>query len=240
MTASKPAIRGHHFKREDFLNGVLDELWRPHAEAGRIKMHSVAEREELKHRMLAVLAPDEDVWVFGYGSLVWNPGFHFVESRVAHLHGWHRSFCFWSRMGRGSPERPGLMMGLMPGGTCRGIAYRIARSQADTEVRALFMREMMGTAYRTRWVNVTTEHEHGPVRAITFTANKAHATFCGRLPIEETARYVATGRGKIGCSRDYLDNTVRHLEALGIHDRGLKKLHALVEKIAAAEEDSSS
>ena len=237
MTTRKPEIRGHHWTREDFLNGVLDEHWRPHAAAGHTKMLTVAEREEIKHGILAALPDGADVWVFGYGSLVWNPAFHFVESRIAHLHGWHRSFCFWSRMGRGSPERPGLMMGLMPGGACRGIAYRIARAAAEIELRALLMREMLGTAYRMRWVDVT--GAEGPVRAITFTANKEHTTFCGRMPLEEAARYIATARGKFGCSRDYLDNTVRHLEALGIRDRNLRKLHALVEKIVAAQGEPS-
>ena len=234
MTARKPEVRGHHWKREDFLNGAVDEFWREHAPPGHAKMLTVAEREAIKHAMVAELPADADVWVFGYGSLVWNPGFHFVESRIAHLHGWHRSFCFWSRMGRGSPERPGLMMGLMSGGACRGIAFRIARAAADTELRALFMREMLGDAYRVLWVNAATDG--GPVRAIAFVANKAYASFCGKLPLAETARYIATARGKLGCSRDYLDNTVRHLEALGIHDRGLAKLYALVEQIAAESE----
>src|SRR4051794_21749929 len=100
--------------------------------------------------------PAADVWVFRYGSLMWNPAFTFAERRVGIIRGWHRRFCLWLEMGRGSPDNPGLMLALDRGGTCRGVAFRIPAQQVRSELLLIWRREMFGTAYRARWVQVHT------------------------------------------------------------------------------------
>ena len=229
MSQRRPSIRGHNFDREAFLNGALDAMWAKAPGMGQIKLLSVAERESCKNAMLAEIAGDEDIWVFGYGSLIWNPAFHYEEQRLARLHGWHRTFCFWSTLGRGTPEQPGLMMGLEPGGACRGMAYRVARAKADTELRALFMREMLAGSYVPRWKTVVSDG--ATVRALVFTTNRAHPMYAGHIEIERSATYIAHARGEMGHCSDYLFNLHEHLAALGIEDPMVRALHARVVEI---------
>lgn len=214
--------------REAILSGKIERFVRRNARRYNLRIKTVEERTAIMREMLAEAPAGEDIWVFGYGSLMWNPAFRHTETRAGRVHGYHRRFVFWSTIGRGSRERPGMMMGLARGGSCNGLALRIARGEVETELQSVFMREMVSTAYDARWVKVRTAD--GPVRAITFVANSGHVFYAGRVPPEEAARHIAFGEGELGSSREYLYNTVSHLDALGIRDSGMQDLMTLVKR----------
>ena len=177
---------------------------------------------------LASHDPATDVWVFGYGSLMWNPAFDYAEQRVGVVRGWHRRFCLWLEMGRGSPANPGLMLALDRGGACRGVAFRIPAEQARPELLLIWRREMLGTAYHARWVQVRTVGATVP--AITFVANRAHPRYAGKLSDAKAAAHIATASGSLGSCASYLQNTLDHLQALGIRDVGLRRVAAGIPK----------
>jgi len=183
--------------------------------------------------MLACAPRPGRIWVFAFGSLIWNPAFHFVERRTARIHGFHRRFCLWARAGRGSPERPGLMLSLQSGGSCSGVAYRLARGAVVTELDVLWRREMSTMAYRPVWTIARTPK--GPEPAIAFSANRDHERYVPGLGDGAVARYLATGAGPMGRCCDYLFDTVAHLHQLGIRDRGLEALEAKVRAHGAAQ-----
>jgi len=164
----------------------------------------------------------DDLWVFAYGSLMWDPGFRFAEVRCALLPGYHRSFCLRSELGRGTPERPGMMAGLVEGGTCRGLAFRIAAPLVEAETRVLWKREMLMHAYEPTFVPVETAP--GTVEALTFVINPAGRNFQPGMSVEETARYMAQGEGLYGTSLAYLENLAEHFESMGIEDEALFEL----------------
>ncbi|HEX7968360.1 MAG TPA: gamma-glutamylcyclotransferase [Stellaceae bacterium] len=163
-----------------------------------------------------------DVWLFAYGSLIWNPLIHYAEKRVGTVHGYHRCFCLWSHTGRGTRAKPGLMLGLERGGACRGIAYRIAEAQAAAELEVVWRREMLTGAYAPRWVTAVTKE--GPLQAIAFLINRRHERYAGRLPEDRIIASIAEAQGPLGACATYLFNTVAHLEELGIRDRRLIRL----------------
>lgn len=192
---------------------------------------SDAELEESLWQILEARAPDEDCWIFGYGSLVWNPLFHFEEKRVVTTHGYHRSFCLWSRINRGTLDRPGLVLGLDRGGRCRGVAYRIAPDRAENELRLIWRREMLLGAYIPRWVKVNDGETQ--FRAITFTINRAGPAYAGRLPPQTIIERLMTCRGRLGPGLDYLLHTADALRACGIEDRHLQELCDLARTMTA-------
>ena len=160
-----------------------------------------------------------DLWVFAYGSLIWNPAFHHVEKRQARLHGYHRKFCLRTHIGRGTPELPGLMLGLEAGGSCTGFAYRIAADAVEAETRVLWKREMVVGSYEPRWVVVDGA---GPDRrAITFVMNKGHPMYAAGLSRAEIVHTLAHAKGILGRGCDYIFELVEELDASGIHDHAL-------------------
>jgi cation transport protein ChaC len=177
---------------------------------------------------LASHDPARDVWVFGYGSLMWNPAFTYAERRVGVVRSWHRRFCLWLEMGRGSPTNPGLMLALDRGGTCRGVAFRIPAQEVRSELLLIWRREMFGTAYLARWVQVHTADATFP--AITFVVNRAHPRYAGRLNDAEAAKRIASASGALGTCAAYLQNTLDHLASLGIRDAGLQRILASATK----------
>ena len=213
--------------RESILDGSL------HASAKALlgpgtKFMTDEERKRDIAGMLARSPKPERVWVFGFGSLIWNPAFHFVERRTALVHGFHRQFCLFAKAGRGSPQSPGLMLALERGGSCHGVAYRIAADQVEAELDVVWRREMLTGAYRAVWVTAHTPK--GIEHAIAFAANHAHERYVRGLDNDETARLLATGSGPLGACCDYLFDTVSHLVDLGIRDKRLEKL---VERVRA-------
>ncbi len=176
--------------------------------------------------------PGRDFWVFGYGSLIWNPGFPHVEVRSGLLHGYHRRFCVYSHRYRGTPECPGLVLGLAPGGSCRGLVYRVPAAEGEAVMDYLHEREMALGVYNPRWLKVDTDP--GRVEAISYVVDTSHPQYTGPLTQQEIARLVLQGRGKRGTCLEYLRNTVHHLDALDMHDRALHRLLAYIESKAAA------
>ena len=186
-------------------------------------------------RDMLAQAPPGDLWLFGYGSLLWRPAFEFAESRPATVRGWHRSFCIRVARFRGTRDLPGLMMALDRGGQCRGMVFRIPADQAAASLEALFRRELVVKPPGTppRWLTARTEG--GPLRALGFVVDRRSRFYSGGLTPEAVADVVARAAGHWGSCAEYLHNTVAHLEALGIHDRNLWRLQALVAaRIAAA------
>ena len=172
-------------------------------------------------------------WVFGYGSLMWRPGFPFAERRGATLHGRRRAFCIYSVHHRGTYERPGLVLGLAPGGACRGAAYRVA--EADwTEVYAYLMeREQPTETYREAKVAILLA-DGRRVPTLAFLSDMNHPQWAGRLDFEQQAQLIAGSSGLSGRNVDYLRDLVEHLRADGVRDRGMERLLARVEALEAA------
>lgn len=174
-------------------------------------------------------APESGLWVFAYGSLIWNPAYDVVERRVAVAHGWHRSFCLgWDRRFRGNPEQPGLMLALDRGGQCRGVIHRLPPETLKPNMDKLIRREMsmVPTAFPPRWIDVATAE--GRVRALTFAMNRKSGRYVSGLSADELAGVLATACGFRGSMAEYLFSTVAHLGELGIHDRHLWRLQELV------------
>ncbi|MSP82073.1 MAG: gamma-glutamylcyclotransferase [Alphaproteobacteria bacterium] len=176
---------------------------------------------------------DGDLWVFGYGSLMWRPGFAHEEAVPALLRGYHRSFCVYSYHYRGTPDRPGLVLGLEPGGACRGVAFRVAANTADDVLAYLDAREIPHEVYRRRLVTVEL-HRPGEsarrVKAHAYIVRRDRAHYAGRLPVERSVELFLQGEGLSGRAHDYLENTVTHLEAMGFRD---PRLHDLLLRVRA-------
>ncbi len=187
---------------------------------------------ELRARRLT-LPPGEDYWVFGYGSLMWHPGFPHIEVRIARLRGYHRSFCVYSHRYRGTPQAPGLVLGLDRGGSCQGMVYRVPAGEGEEVLDYLYEREMVTGVYRPSWRRAETEQ--GPVSAITFVVDRSHRQYAGRLSHDDMVALILQGQGNRGPCMEYLENTVHHLRALGLKDRGLERL--LKETSRRREED---
>jgi cation transport protein ChaC len=167
----------------------------------------------------------DDLWVFGYGSLMWRPGFAFVEQVPARLIGEHRALCVYSFDHRGTPEKPGLVLGLDRGGACRGIAFRVAARRRNDTVDYLRSREQTTHVYREAMRSVWLENEaRQRVSALAYVVDRGHVQYAGRLSLAEQLRYVRQGHGRSGNNRDYVLSTVKSIEAQGFRDPQLHQL----------------
>ncbi len=182
------------------------------------------------------LDADGRLYVFGYGSLIWKPGFPHVAMHPALLRGFHRRFCIWSRYYRGTPEAPGLVLGLDRGGACRGVAVEVPGSEAEPVLEYLEEREnpAQETVYDRRILAVRLPESGRTVRAVAFVANRRHAAYCRPSP-DAAAAAIAAGVGRTGSNREYLLNTVAHLRAMGVRDAGLDRILALLPRSAEAD-----
>jgi len=167
--------------------------------------------------------PKGDLWVFGYGSLMWSPGFRSSQKSAGKVHGYHRSLCLYSHRFRGTPERPGLVMGLCRGGSCWGMAFRVAAAAARRVLANLYRREMGNRAYRPTFVRVRIGRGR-EIRALAFVADPDHMHFVDNLGIARTARLVAQGHGQRGRNIDYLSYTLAHMHELGVRDPHLDRV----------------
>ncbi len=174
----------------------------------------------------------EDLWVFGYGSLMWRPGFDFIERVPARLIGLHRALCVYSFVHRGTPERPGLVLGLDRGGMCRGIAFRVAAAARAATVAYLRSREQVTTVYLETVRRIELEERaKRQVRALCFIVDRSHVQYAGRLTLDECLHHVRQGHGSSGANRDYVVETARALEALGYRETDL---HRITERLGGA------
>jgi cation transport protein ChaC len=184
--------------------------------------------QALLHNIRSQWGPGTDLWVFGYASLIWRPEFDSDEHRPALLRGWHRAFRMHSHGHRGTPERPGLVFALMPGGSCKGVVYRVARARADDELARLWAREMGSGEYDPRWLPCGTAQ--GPVMALAFTLSRRSPKYAGRLADEEMLQILREAKGRFGSTLDYLAQTGRSLQERGVADREIERLLALARR----------
>lgn len=165
---------------------------------------------------------DEDLWIFGYASLIWRPEFEFSEERFATIHGYHRALKMWSRVNRGTPECPGLVFGLLSGGSCKGMAFRIQKSKVADILPALWDREMPNGVYDPKWLRCQTGE--GPVKALAFTLSRRSPNHTGELSEETYRQIFSDSCGRFGTTREYAQLTFDKLRTIGIHDHALGKL----------------
>ena len=173
--------------------------------------------------------PEGDLWVFGYGSLIWKPGFTFLEQKRARLIGEHRSLCIYSMVHRGTPEKPGLVLGLDRGGACQGVAFRVAAADKKATIAYLREREQVTSVYREVMRSVWLESDaRKRVRALAYVADRSHDQYAGRLTMDEQLRLVRQGHGAYGPNDEYVIATVTALEAQGVRDAPPHRLAALL------------
>jgi glutathione-specific gamma-glutamylcyclotransferase len=169
-----------------------------------------------------------DLWVFGYASLIWRPEFEFDEHRPAVVHGWHRALRMRSRINRGTPDRPGLVFALVPGGSCRGVVYRIAHHRAADELERLWLREMPTGVYDPRWLGCRTPH--GTVQALAFTLSRRSPSYVPTMSDDELLQVLRGATGRYGTTLQYLLDTARCLHERGVRDREIERLMNLVRR----------
>jgi cation transport protein ChaC len=172
--------------------------------------------------------PAGDIWIFGYGSLMWRPNFEYLEMQPALLRGYHRSLCIYSTRYRGTWERPGLVLGLDRGGSCRGRAMRVADALADEVIAYLHERELVNYVYLPKWLPV--EIPAGPVTAYAFIADRSNEKYIPQLSDEDAVKLILQGCGTGGQCLEYLQTTIRHLDELGIAEGRLHRITQLAER----------
>jgi cation transport protein ChaC len=192
----------------------------------RLHVLSEAQLQQSIQETLRQRSQLSDIWIFAYGSLIWNPIIKYRELRVGTIYGWHRCFCLWTPVGRGTPDNPGLLLGLERGASCHGVAYRLALEDAAEELLLLWRREMVAGSYIPRWVKVFDGEE--AIEAIAFTINYNSPMYAGKLSSEVIVNSIATAKGLLGTSADYLVQTVNGLMTVGIKDKQLLLLHEQV------------
>lgn len=220
--SDEPVLR---ITRENLLDGSLIAYARSVAPPD-MRIRTDAELDASLAATLATHDPGEDVELFAYGSLIWNPVVHCAAQTRAVVHGWHRKFCLHLTSGRGSPEQPGLMLALDRGGACVGVSLRIPAAIVREELALVWRREMFTGSYDARWL-------HGrvgdaPARLLTFVANRAHPRYIGNLDEARIVRRIASARGHLGSNREYLEQTVAALRARGLRDANMQRLLRLV------------
>jgi glutathione-specific gamma-glutamylcyclotransferase len=173
-------------------------------------------------RVLQEWGGHEDLWIFGYGSLIWRPDFEFAERRPAKVYGWHRALKMWSRINRGTPECPGLVFGMLSGGCCQGMVFRVPHHSGRDVLTQLWSREMALAVYDPRWLVCQTSH--GPIRALAFTLSRKSPSHTGVLTEDEYRSIFAQAAGIYGTTRDYAHRTLEELQLHNIRDRGLERL----------------
>ena len=196
---------------------------------------SIASEDQLLESRRLVIADDSDLsdfWVFGYGSLIYNPIIEHSQRAIASIFGYHRRLCLWTKIGRGSPDCPGLVLSLDRGGSCKGVAFRLKPQNAIDELDLLWRREMITMAYRPRLLSIHTEI--GLKHGLAFVANQACPAYARPLPFETIAEIVANANGFNGPCHVYLYDTVRGMQACGIHDHQLEKLSTAVQQRLAS------
>jgi glutathione-specific gamma-glutamylcyclotransferase len=217
--------------RESLRDGSLIEAARRRM-APDVQTRTEEEVATCLDMMLRGYPAERDVWLFGYGSLMWNPAMHYAEMRGGTVRGWHRSYCLWLKDGRGTPENPGLMLGLDHGGAASGALFRVPADLARAELLLPFRRELFTYSYEARWVSATTGE--GPVRAITFVVNRNGPRYVNRLDPQRIAAHIATASGPLGSCMEYLTLTLNALDALGLNDRMLREVHRLCARRSSA------
>ena len=220
--------------RDIIKNGFFQQMARDAEAAGLLQPLCDDTRRRSREETMADCPPGNGIWVFAYGSLIWNPAFHFVEQKEVKLYGYHRSFCLQTPIGRGSPDCPGLVLGLDRGGSVSGVALRIDEAHAEEELDIIWSREMLAGSYRPTWVKLKGA-DGTDFCAIAFVMRRDCERYAGHLTEEETANRIAQAKGSLGPCSDYLENTVSALDRIGITRTQLHKLRDRVREIQSAQ-----
>jgi cation transport protein ChaC len=186
---------------------------------------AVRDPEPMLARLRAEWGGRRDLWIFGYASLIWRPEFDAAEHRPALVRGWHRALRMRSRINRGTPEVPGLVFALLPGGACRGVVYRLPRQRAGSELSRLWAREMPTGVYDPRWLAAATPH--GTVTALAFTLSRRSEAWTGPIADERMVHVLRHAHGRYGSTIEYLVQTARALQERGVRDREIERLMRL-------------
>jgi cation transport protein ChaC len=217
------------------LTPEMFAMWEARARAAGFPAGWRFSDEVIEQSRLALLgnhAGCDDLWIYCYGSLMWDPGFHFTEVRLADAEGYQRRFTLRIELGRGSRKFPGLMLSLEPqAGCCRGLAFRIAAAAVHAESAILWRREMLRGGYSPALLPMSTPQ--GPITALAFVSNTTHASYVGKLQLEQTVAMIASGRGVLGTNREYLVQLAQQLDALGIEDPYVKDLYRQIDACVA-------
>jgi cation transport protein ChaC len=216
--------------RETLLEGSIFARIRADAAPGTT-FRSDLELSESLNATLARHDPSQDLYLFGYGSLMWNPAIHFADVHEAVVQGWSRKFCLWLYLGRGTPDRPGLMLALDRGGSCTGLAFRIPAADVRHELTLVWRREMGSGAYDAQWIDAVIDGRPG--RVLAFVANRTHARYVGDLPALQAAKAIAAARGRLGTCLRYFELMCETLEKLKIEDPGMAALQAALDTVLA-------
>jgi|TARA_B110000263_G_scaffold112104_1_gene97973 cation transport protein ChaC len=215
--------------RNSIKNGVIYNLLKKNQHITNLAPKTLEERKaslKLTLSKAPMGSMKNGVWVFGYGSLIWNPAIDFIEKRIGRIYGYHRAFCMWTPLGRGTPENPGIMLALDHGGSCNGLAFRISLEKIEEELSILWSREMALDSYIPTWVKIYTDKEI--LFGLTFTINRNHQRYARQLPTEIIAKHLATAKGDLGTSAEYLKNLITYLTKLDILDKYMDDLHQRV------------
>jgi cation transport protein ChaC len=192
--------------------------------------------QPMLERALAEWGGHEDLWLFGYGSLIWRPDFDFAERRPARVHGWHRALKMWSRVNRGTVQNPGLVFGLLSGGSCQGVVFRIPAGEGAQTMTRLWLREMPTGVYDPRWLDCVTPG--GRVRALAFTLSRRSPNYTGELSEARYREIFKSATGRYGTSLDYAQQTLLELRRHAIHDHTLARLVGLADATTEANAQS--
>lgn len=229
--ALAPSGADGQLARQDFTIERVRAYAQLQAQMGDGVFMSEEAREASRQKVLSEHVAGSDLWVFGYGSLMWNPAIHVAESLPAMLKGFSRRFAMRLVFGRAMPDKPGLMLCLVPGGECHGIAHRIAAEHVESETTILWMREMLSGAYTPTWVELDLGARH--VSGVAFVMNQTHPRYLPEVPLDEKAARIATAEGPLGSNRDYLFRTASALAEAGLGDDYITDLAARVKALLA-------
>lgn len=227
-------VKKQEINRESLLNGDMQRL--AESRPGLINLMPDDVREKLVRDTIAAAPDKSEFRVFAYGSLIWNPAIEIESIYKCSIEGYHRSFCFWTVLGRGSEDQPGLMMGLESGGCCDGVAYSIAPEKLETELDLLFRREMMSYVYKPTWVKAKYQDKNLNIGddMLTFVVDPENDRFCGDIDEQTIIKSLALAEGPIGRNCDYLFQLVEHLQRLGFEDPQMTDLARKVSAYQAA------
>lgn len=207
--------------RDALLNGEIERL--VHDDQTDLERMTDEQRATLIDQTLKTLG-DSELWVFGYGSLIWNPALDYEEKRRCSIKGFEKKFCFWTTLSRGSIECPGLMMGLISGDGCNGVAFRIDAINAATELDVLFRREMSHYIYKPTWIEAQCVETKSTFKILTFVVDIENHRFVDNLSLKDIVRIIATAQGPLGRNCDYLFQLSEKMHELGFEEPELDDL----------------
>jgi len=208
----------------------MDNNYRPYNTIKFALPFPTMDREDRKNSKMNILKSNtsDEIWIFGYGSLMWDPRIKFLEKMAGTLLGYHRDFCVWTQLARGSAQMPGLGLGLESGGSCKGVLFKIDPKFAETELQKVWERELYTAVYNPIWGKVSSSKKS--IRAISFITNKNHMQYCGEMNLRDRAYYIRSATGKNGPCIEYLKNTIMYLAKSGSNDAYLNQLLEEVDK----------